>query len=144
MIKNFLLFNPHSFLLCLLDITSRVSINVRTVALRFSDTCSFALKQQHKFHVFSILKTVVHRNSLRISQETHHVSYTKDQPGKSVRGNNRCLLWEPYETYNRMQSLSMLKQAVHIVTTELQSLKRTNVVSWEWKILYKVLLDLRN
>jgi hypothetical protein len=47
-------------------------------------------------------------NSVRTSQKTHHVCYTA-QPDNAVWGNSRCLLWEPYGTYNTFSNISSVR-----------------------------------
>jgi hypothetical protein len=63
-------------------------------------------------------KTIINK-TLRQLLNTTRIHY-KHHIVDAVLGNKHSLLWESYETYKyKMQSYSLLKQVVHIVTTEL-------------------------
>jgi hypothetical protein len=77
---------------------------------------------------------IVFKTSVRTAKKTPHFTVTKINRLTAVLGDNRCLLWESYETHKcRMKSYWLLKKVGHTLNGRLQKVNarsyRCNITS---------------
>jgi hypothetical protein len=84
----------------------------------FQESVSTETCLSTRFLAMGLLVTILFKNSVRTSQEIYNISDVKTNRLVVFRGTIRNI-----QSVDRMQSFSMLKRSVHVVTTGLRRVK---------------------